>query len=59
VTEHDVFRTIRPESILPLVRTANLICGRPGVDVQRWRDAGFAVYVLGARASSPQIVRAI
>lgn len=56
VTEHDAFRSIRPEAVYPFVRTPNLICGRPGLDTDAWRDAGFAVYVLGARAPSAQAV---
>ena len=56
VTEHDVFRDIDPEVVLPLMRTPILICGRPGVDIDRWRDAGFAVYVLGARPAAQRSV---
>ena len=52
VTEHDAFRAIVPESVFPLVRTPNLICGRPGLDTRAWARAGFDVYVLGARAAS-------
>jgi UDP-N-acetyl-D-mannosaminuronate dehydrogenase len=52
VTEHDVFRNIKPASVRSLMRVPNLICGRPGLDMQAWRDGGFAVYVLGGRPSA-------
>ncbi len=58
VTEHDVFRAIDPVRVLPLMRTPTLICGRPGVDTEAWRDAGFTVYVLGARSTAQRLVSA-
>ncbi|GAC1613870.1 MAG: nucleotide sugar dehydrogenase [Vulcanimicrobiaceae bacterium] len=49
VTEHDIFREIDPRYVRTLVRTPLLLCGRPGLDLERWREAGFRVSVLGSR----------
>ncbi len=62
VTEHDVFAAIEPHAMAALMRHRILLCGRPPARVAAWRDAGFAVYVLGAAAASidvPPVTRLI
>ena len=48
VTEHDAFRSIDPAAARALVRTPLLVCGRPGLDLEAWRRAGFTVSLLGS-----------
>ncbi|GAC1567937.1 MAG: nucleotide sugar dehydrogenase [Vulcanimicrobiaceae bacterium] len=47
LTEHDAFAAIDPTYVRSLVRTPLLFCGRPRLDLARWRDAGFTVSLLG------------
>ncbi len=51
VTEHDVFRSIDPAAVRAQMRNPLLFCGRPALDLDAWRSAGFAVSVLGARST--------
>jgi UDP-N-acetyl-D-mannosaminuronic acid dehydrogenase len=54
LTEHDIFRSIDPKIVGPLMRTLVLICARPAFDIDAWSAAGFAVYVLGGNVV-PQV----
>ena len=49
VTEHEVFKTIDPYAVRSLVRHPVIICGRPSLDAERWRAAGFTFYILGGK----------
>lgn len=59
VTEHDVFRTIDPHYARSLVRTPVLFCGRPGLDLDAWRAAGFAISLLGSPDASREFASTI
>ncbi len=52
VTEHDVFHTIDPDTVGKLMRNRLVICGKPPYNPERWRNAGFSMYILGAAAAS-------
>jgi UDP-N-acetyl-D-mannosaminuronic acid dehydrogenase len=45
VTDHDIFREIDPSRLL--VRHKNLIDTRMVLDLEKWKDAGFEVRLLG------------
>ncbi|MEJ5292203.1 MAG: nucleotide sugar dehydrogenase [Candidatus Methanosuratincola sp.] len=47
ITDHDAFMDVDPGEVAPLMRNRNLMDTRNLLDHQRWRDAGFNVYVLG------------
>ena len=47
LTEWPAFRELDPEQLGSQVRERNLLDGRAALDVERWRDAGWRVRVLG------------
>ena len=47
VTDHDRFREIDPQALRPLVAQPVLLDTRNHLDHDRWRAAGFEVFVLG------------
>ena len=47
VTAHSCFKEIRPEQLLPLMRSPRLVDTRNFFDVERWREKGFECYSLG------------
>jgi UDP-N-acetyl-D-mannosaminuronic acid dehydrogenase len=46
---HAAFAALEPDTLAPLCRARNLIDTRAFFDAERWRNAGFAVYTLGAK----------
>ena len=54
VTPHDAFATIDPAAIGPLMRGRNLIDAHAFFPEKRWRKAGFNVYAVGGRRTSPE-----
>ncbi|MBI2436115.1 MAG: nucleotide sugar dehydrogenase [Candidatus Hydrogenedentes bacterium] len=49
LTDHDEYRALNPRFVAEQVRTKRLYDTRNILDRAAWKEAGFAVYVLGAR----------
>ena len=47
ITDHLEFKNIDPKEILALMRNKNVVDTRNILDVERWKEAGFKVKVLG------------
>lgn len=51
ITDHDVFRDIKPEEVAKLMRNRNLFDARNLLNHEKWRKAGFRVRVIGDGSS--------